>query len=410
MSGTRTRLPHRTDTEHEASLRPEETRRSLFSRRLDTPAFPAALAALGGVAFVLLRLFVVAKGDLSRFVLAGSHFVDRAKAPRGLHVFPSGYDGQFYYRLALDPLDLARTAFGITLDSPFRVQRIGLSAISWLASGGQHPLVVDAEVAVNLAALVSLAALGGVIAKDAGRHAGWGLLVAGYWGFLFSIGRDLPEVVASVFLIGAMVALRRERGVLSGLLFAGAVLTIETTLDAVLAIGLCSVAAIVLRRRRPSRRDAAWLVPGAAFIGWQLYCLSAVGVLPMRSDSGDNLALPVVDPVHAVGHYVALVPSLTALNWFGELFVLVVVVAVAAWLLRGSRAELWVKVAWGISVLVALSLSIGIWEGTADFRAFEDLYLFSVVVALGSRRRLWILAGLVVVAWLVTFAHRVVNL
>jgi hypothetical protein len=371
----------------------------------------AAVAAVAGTVFVLVRLFVVAKGDMSRFVMAGSDFVNTAGAPKALYVFPgSGYDGQFYYRLALDPADLAKTAFGITLDAGFRIQRIGLSALAWLASGGQHQLVPEALVAIDLAAFAVLAWLGGVVARDAGRHAGWGLLVAGYWGYLFSIGRDLPEVVASCFLAGGLVALRRARPVLAGLVLACAVLTLEATLDVVIAVAVVALAQVVRRARRPGVPDLAWVLPGIAFAGWQLTGWAVTGGLPMRSDTGDNLGVPIVNMIGAFVHYLVRIPSPSSLLWLGEFLVLAVVTLFAAWSLLRSRVPVWEKAAWVVASLVAISLARGVWYGHATFRGFEDVYLLSSIVLIGSRHRLWLPAALLAVAWIVTFAHHVVDL
>lgn len=379
--------------------------------RLDSPVVSAVVAAVAGTVFVLARLAIVCKGDITRFVFAGRTFVDPAQAPRNLHVFAgTGYDGQFYYRLALDPADLSRSAFGITMDSFFRLQRIGLPVLAWLGSAGQRQVVPDAEVAVNLAALVVLAWGGATLARDAGRHCAAGLLVAGYWGLLFSIGRDLPEVAGSCLLVTGLVAVRRERPVVGGLLFAGAVLTIETTLDVVGAVAIVAIVQWLRHRRAPGRHGGAWIVPGVAFSAWQVVCWAATGTLPMQADSGANLSWPLVDPVGAVAHYLGLLPSAGALVWLGELGTLGVVTALAA--VSVSRAALpsWEKLAWAISLLVAVSLARGIWYGRADFRGFEDLYVLSALVLLGSERRLRVPAALVAVVWVVTFAHRVVSL
>ena len=379
--------------------------------RTDRPLATAAAAAVAGTLFVLVRLLVATKGDISRFVMAGRDFVNPASAPKGLYVFPgSGYDGQFYYRLALDPVDLAKTAFGITVDAGFRFQRIGMSALAWLASGGQHQVVPEALVAVNLAALVALAWLGALIAHDAGRHAGWGLLVAGYWGFLFSIGRDLPEVLASCFLVGGLVALRRARPVLAGLVLSCAVLTLETTLDVVIAVGVVALVQILRRTRRPGVQDLAWVMPGLAFAGWQVTGLAMTGALPMRSDTGDNLGVPAVNMVGAVVHFLTHITSASSLLWLAEFTVLGIVTLFAAWSLPRSRVPSWEKAAWVVASLVAVSLARGVWYGHATFRGFEDVYLLSTVVLIGSRHRLWLPAALVAVAWAVTFAHHVVDL
>ena len=379
--------------------------------RTDRPLATAAAAAVAGTLFVLVRLLVATKGDISRFVMAGRDFVNATSAPKGLYVFPgSGYDGQFYYRLALDPVDLAKTAFGITVDAGFRFQRIGMSALAWLASGGQHQVVPEALVAVNLAALVALAWLGALIAHDAGRHAGWGLLVAGYWGFLFSIGRDLPEVLASCFLVGGLVALRRARPVLAGLVLSCAVLTLETTLDVVIAVGVVALVQILRRTRRPGVQDLAWVMPGLAFAGWQVTGLAMTGALPMRSDTGDNLGVPAVNMVGAVVHFLTHITSASSLLWLAELTVLGIVTLFAAWSLPRSRVPSWEKTAWVVASLVAVSLARGVWYGHATFRGFEDVYLLSTIVLIGSRHRLWLPAALVAVAWAVTFAHHVVDL
>jgi hypothetical protein len=116
--------------------------RATLQARADRPLLAGLIALTGWASFAVLRLWLTADGDITRFVRAARPYSHRNGVPPGLFVFPgNGYDGQFYYRLALDPADLHRAAFGITLDAPFRVQRIGYPALAWLMSAGQHAWV-----------------------------------------------------------------------------------------------------------------------------------------------------------------------------------------------------------------------------------------------------------------------------
>src|SRR5215472_12480270 len=102
--------------------------RTPFSYAIDSPVVTALIALAGYVCFIALRWWIAADGNITKFVRAELPFAHPARVPAGLYVFGSnGYDGQFYYRLALDPANLHRTAFGITLDHPYRLERIGYS-------------------------------------------------------------------------------------------------------------------------------------------------------------------------------------------------------------------------------------------------------------------------------------------
>jgi hypothetical protein len=74
--------------------------------------------------FVILRVVIAAHGHVGGLVVAGSAHVSATSYTRGILIRPgTGYDGQFYYRLALDPLDWHQTAFGIRLDTLGRLDR-----------------------------------------------------------------------------------------------------------------------------------------------------------------------------------------------------------------------------------------------------------------------------------------------
>jgi hypothetical protein len=198
---------------------------------------PGAVVFLAAALFVAARLLVAADSDVSRFAVAGNKFVNVAEAPDGLSVQPgSGYDGQFYYRLALDPAALRRRADGIGVDNPLRFERIAYPALAWLFAAGQRGLVAWSLVAVNLVGLGTLGLLGGAIARSAGRHAAWGLLLPAWAGFLLTIGRDLTEIIMAVGVVAGLLAWRRGRPALAGGALALAVLARETAMLVVAAV------------------------------------------------------------------------------------------------------------------------------------------------------------------------------
>ncbi len=375
---------------------------------LDSPALLATGVVVAATAFAICRLEVFAHGDITRFIDVGSAFAKASQIPRGIAVTPgSGYDGQFYYRLALDPADLHRSAFGITMDNAYRVQRITYSALAWLAAGGQQGAVPYSLVGVNIVALGALAWLGALLARDCGRRPAWGLLIAAYFGFLFSLGRDLTEICEACLVVAGLLLLRRGRPLLAGLAWAAAVLSRETALVVVAGAVIVAVADIARGRRRFGRDDTTWIVPTVAYAAWQLVGWRSFGSIPFRTDSENNLTYPFVSMVRALSHNLAQLPSEHAAIWLAELAVLGTVAVSAAVALPDARATSAEKCSWAVSALLALFLTTTLWESHADFRGFEDLYLFSVVVLLSSDRKLTLIAVLVFVIWVVTFVHRV---
>jgi len=133
--------------------------------------------------------------DPSVFIVAGERFT----SPRAdIYIHPhGGYDGQFYYRLALDPLTGEQTAYDIHFDNPaYRQQRILYPALAWLL-GRVLPLPW-AMLLVNYAALVAIGWLGVSHTTRTGRSPEWGLLFVLWPGFLVSLTRALTEPLADL--------------------------------------------------------------------------------------------------------------------------------------------------------------------------------------------------------------------
>src|SRR4051794_8055231 len=219
---------------------------------IDSPLAPAIVIAVCYIG-LLVPLLRTRGGDISRFVIAGGVNVDASKTPPGLTVIPNigGYDGMWFYRLAINPFTRVQAAHGIRIDNPpYRQQRIGYPFIVWMLSLGRVEWIPWLLAIVNIIAAAALAAFAGAFAKRFGLHALWGVIVPLYPGFVLTFSRDLSEIVAAAFAMGAIWAAASRRNIAAALLLTAAVLTRETTL--LLAVALAAVWLVdrILRRER----------------------------------------------------------------------------------------------------------------------------------------------------------------
>ncbi len=395
--------------------------------RTDHPAVAALIALLAAVAFALARWQIWAHGNIGRFILVGRHFATPARLPPGIPLAPTyGYDGQFFYRLALDPANLSRTAYGITMDRPYRYMRIGYPALTWLVSLGQHSLVPVALVAVNIAAVGAMAYFGAVFARQAGRHALAGLLLAGYFGLITSLSRDTAEPLAAACLLAGLLAIRARRQVLAAALLTFGALTRETVMVAVAALAIVRVIGMVRGRPKPDqhgpdqhgpgRDDLPWVVPSVVFAVWQVVVKAATGSIPLLADGGRNAGAPFIAPLSA------LKSALAHLNvhqfdqydlWLLEVAILALLSVVALTALRSTSAPVHERLAFVLYLVEICVVTPSTWSSLdADLRSFIEVYLLALIVLLGTpRRSIWttLLPGLGAVmlpALIVVTQHR----
>lgn len=399
---------------------------------------PGTVAAVAGgmaLAFVVLRLVLAADGDVTRFVVAGRTFVD---AGHGVHVFDStGYDGQFFWRLAVDPAEWSRQAHGVSFDNAYRAPRIGYPLLVWAVALGRPGLVPWALVAVNVAAVAAIAGVAARLAAASGRAPAYGLLVAAAPGLVMPLGRDLAECVTVACLLGGVLALRRGRVVTATALWSYAVLTREQALLTVAAYALwrllpairrlltppapaavggpeSSEAALVLSdeppvgRWAPGASDLAWLVPGLVFVAWQAVLWARTGGLPAASAGGTNLVPPFSALVPGVADWAT--GGLPRLHAAAPLqLATVVALAVAA----GRRARTvpadlgYTVVALALAAAAATCLAGSIWRDPSDMRHLVDVSTWSALALVVSRRPPpgWAVP-VVATTWLATAAVR----
>lgn len=265
-------------------------------------------ALLVTIAFAAALVPILARNgfDPSVFIMAGDQHVDAAKTPSAIVVKrnSTGYDGAFYYRLAIDPFTSDRTAHGVTLDNPqWRMQRIVYPLATWLASGGNAWLVPWALLVVNLLGLGAIAYFAQGLTERLGLWRWTPLLIMCWPGFIVTLTYDTTEILATALLLAALGSYYADRMVRFAALGALASLTRETCVLVLGCIAAFEVYKGAVHRDQWDRIAicALTLVP---FLAWRQAQFHIWGQYPQTSDIG----------MLAVGLYEAVVHSFNGLR------------------------------------------------------------------------------------------------
>jgi hypothetical protein len=173
-----------------------------------------------------------------------------------------GYDGQYYFAVAVDPAH-ARDYLS------FRAGYVYGRPVLPLLAGGLGGASVHA-VPYTLLAIDLLAVLAATLAlslwlRARGVSPWWAALLGLYPGLAVTVFRDLTEPLAFAFVTCAMLALQRRRRWLSAALFALALLTRETTFP----FALAAVAVVAVEERTWRRPVAYFAAAFGPFIAWK---------------------------------------------------------------------------------------------------------------------------------------------
>lgn len=309
-----------------------------------------AAGLLVGVVLVALQLARVGPDPTAPLFVGSAWELDDLLADRDAEVVVvpgTGYDGQWFYGLALDPLLRENLTAGFDMPR-YRAGRPLLGMAAWLLAAGRAEVVPTALLAVGPLALAVGAAAVARLAVAAGRSRWWGLGFCAIPGVVVGVTHATAEplgLAAVAVGLSLTVAWRAGRGhpALAGLAFAAAALTKESYL--VFALVAAAVVAVDAagppRSSRPSRvRAAAWvLLPGiAALAAWMGYV--AVQVPPSAGDvrAVDAVGWPGVGWLAALrawleGEWVADAP----VGPLGPALMLGSLAALAAGILAGWR-------------------------------------------------------------------------
>jgi hypothetical protein len=372
---------------------------SAAGRVRDMSLGPRRSAALAVALYALLALPILAmhRFDLSAFVVAGDHFVEAGQtgSPSLVHRQSRGYDGQFYYRMALAPLSFADRVGGVRFDHPAkRMQRIIYPALAWALSGGEARFAPAALFGLNLLALGAIASLAVLLARAARLPGAVAAAIVLWPGFIISLTHDTTEILATAFVLAALLARVRARPLPYACLGALAVLTRETAVLVFAGIFLWD-AAEAWKRRRISPDLYAGMAILLPPLVWNRILAASWAGMPQDSTVAQDLGFPffgitdmLVDCVTG-GRLWASTPAkdlvLRAIVLLTAPAILVFCVAVAmrigrAWRSPGRLAALCLS--WClIAALMSLLSEQGPWiDPDAYLRAFTECFVIGCLV------------------------------
>lgn len=357
-------------------------------RRLNRPAITLLLTGAVYLFFIGLRLGLYGF-DPSSFITAGDRFCDPDLISEKIIILEnsSGYDGQFYYRLALDPFTSKVSDFGVRLDTPpHRHQRILYPFIVWIASFGHGGYVPLLMIAVNFGALCLIGWFGGAYAQTMKRHALWGLVFSLYPGFILILARNLTEILEISLLMGCLLSIRKERQVLATIFLTLAIFAKETAL--LLSVGLLFSYLFPKGNKTNDNRIKWYLfgIPLFSYCAWQSFLFLHWHQFPVFS-GGNQLGLPFVGLINFVLSNLSL-KTITQGFFLGEfLFIIVFTFCVVQ---SFSSATAWrhEKYSWVFYGVLMAILTDAIWlEDWGFLRALSDFYILGWVIILSAESR-----------------------
>lgn len=230
-------------------------------------------------------LFTLAQNQWNpmAFVVIGRQY-DPVHGVSGL-----GYDGQFAYQIAINPLEASPY-----LDIPaYRYQRIVYPLSARLLSLGNPIVIPWMMIVINIAGLALGTLATELILTGHGKNRWFALAFGLFTGQMLSLRLDLTEPLAFALAQWGVLFFSRRKYGWSGVLFALAALTRELTL---LFPAACALSLIFHNRKW--LKGAAWgLAVLAPFAAWQIVLFNWLGKWGVSSGGASATAFEWI-PYH----------------------------------------------------------------------------------------------------------------
>ena len=257
---------------------------------------------------------------ISGLICMGDRFYEPDEIPSGIFYLHNsiGYDGQFFYTIALDPFDTQ--GFGRHVDVPaYRYQRIAYPLLAGLLSFGDCDNVPASLVTVNVLALVLGTLLMAMVFQSKGMSPWYSLFYPCISGLLIATLRDLSAPLAMTCMVAAFFFYDRQRPLWLTLSLGLGLLARETTLA---IVPFLFVDTVFVRKRYRLLLPIGLAV--ATFAGWQAYMFFHFG-RPSWGGGSRNFGPPFQA---MIAHIKSVIPSTQPPIWEKVYLLLFVATAV----------------------------------------------------------------------------------
>lgn len=299
---------------------------------------------------------------------------------------PQGYDGQFFYVQALDPLLLRASTLGAlrVARQSFRLQRTAYPALAFLMAGGQARAIPFTLVAVNVFVLLTFAAAFAVYARRRGWSSLWAPAIVLMPGMLLPSLRDLSDPLATACMLCGILQWQSGRRWPAALALTVAVLAREMMIVAVVAVTADAVVRAWRARDVPRAGRAiagrVWpvlVIPAMAFVAWQAYVTARCG----GPVGGPEISGPVINMIREIRSSAATGLPLYA-AWDAVYVLLIAAAVVAAFVSLRRRVTLIGIAACAAAIGVLLPTFGDVWSDTR-----LSAPLFGLLLVDGLQRR-----------------------
>lgn len=219
--------------------------------------------------FTLVRLSN-ANYNASFFIVAGSDFVDSNLTLTPILVQKGqGYDGQFFYKYAINPFNFDKFKYGVDVDLPnYRMQRIGYPLFVWLISLGNSELVPFSFIITNVLAFIGIIFFSIKIVTHYKVNLIYSLIPLLFCGLYMSLARNLSEVFELFCFSGCIYYFIKNNPIKFCFFTSLTLLTRETSIIAIAPLIFFSTFS-VFKNKDKLINIIFYIIPIAIMLSWK---------------------------------------------------------------------------------------------------------------------------------------------